>query len=480
MSEEVRFRIRISRAPLSGRCRLKIDRDHMFMATDREEEDHLMRRLHYIISIALVIVLAVGGSSVAAPGEYFGTDYDLGGATVRFQSWGEGAADRFKPGGAAEGRLEEAEKLFNCKITFEAHASWDAISDAYMARLMSGDSEYDIWDVQNLIAFYDVAPAGALFPMNEIYAQYPDLTISRLTKTLSHKGNLYILQVGPAVDEEPDRIDTGLNGIYFNKQIFEAEGLPDPYELYEAGQWNWETFTEILKKATRDTDGDGAIDQWGMTIPNVEYFIMANGAQVVTTDETGRAVLGLKDPKAERAVMQLYQWINVDKVVGYEWMTAFSSGKYAMSQMAIWMIYGAKDVAEFEWGFVPLPKGPDADRYYYPAHAVGGKVLPANSANPEALLALYSYLYYDEPGTGEQETRSWISWAFYDRESVEIAWEAARTWDGEVVMPSAYHKVFTDYITPALNGIMWEGKSYAASIEAIEGPVQVLLDELLN
>ncbi|UVI33487.1 extracellular solute-binding protein [Paenibacillus spongiae] len=34
------------------------------------------------------------------------------------------------------------------------------------------------------------------------------------------------------------------------------EGLPDPQELHEKGEWNWDTFLDIAKKATKDTNGD--------------------------------------------------------------------------------------------------------------------------------------------------------------------------------------------------------------------------------
>ena len=35
------------------------------------------------------------------------------------------------------------------------------------------------------------------------------------------------------------------------------------HELYQNGQWTWETLERIAQRATRDTDGDGVIDQWG-------------------------------------------------------------------------------------------------------------------------------------------------------------------------------------------------------------------------
>ena len=29
-------------------------------------------------------------------------------------------------------------------------------------------------------------------------------------------------------------------GMFYNKTMFEQAGLPDPYELQEAGEWTWD------------------------------------------------------------------------------------------------------------------------------------------------------------------------------------------------------------------------------------------------
>lgn len=52
--------------------------------------------------------------------------------------------------------------------------------------------------------------------------------------------------------------------IIYNKTIFEEEGLETPAELFDAGEWNYAKFLEYMAYFTRDTDGDGAIDQWGL------------------------------------------------------------------------------------------------------------------------------------------------------------------------------------------------------------------------
>ena len=46
--------------------------------------------------------------------------------------------------------------------------------------------------------------------------------------------------------------------MFVNKTLLTQEGIDMPEE-----NWNWEDFYEICKKVTRDTDGDGVLDQFG-------------------------------------------------------------------------------------------------------------------------------------------------------------------------------------------------------------------------
>lgn len=52
--------------------------------------------------------------------------------------------------------------------------------------------------------------------------------------------------------------------IIYNKTIFEEEGMETPTELYNNGKWTYAKFLEYMEYFTRDLDGDGATDQWGL------------------------------------------------------------------------------------------------------------------------------------------------------------------------------------------------------------------------
>ena len=70
--------------------------------------------------------------------------------------------------------------------------------------------------------------------------------------------------------------------LYYNPALFDAEGVAYPDET-----WDWDKFMDVATSMTKDTDGDGAADQWGFTAngwPPIQMFIWQNGGQVISDD----------------------------------------------------------------------------------------------------------------------------------------------------------------------------------------------------
>ena len=82
--------------------------------------------------------------------------------------------------------------------------------------------------------------------------------------------------------------------VYYNKTLFQENGLKTPFEYYKEGNWNWKTFLEVATKLTKDTDGDGKVDQYGFNWGgNPTTFMVHNGGNIVNvkSDGTLEAVL---------------------------------------------------------------------------------------------------------------------------------------------------------------------------------------------
>lgn len=147
--------------------------------------------------------------------------------------------------------------------------------------------------------------------------------------------------------------------MFVNKTLLDKEGISMPKE-----NWTWEDFLALCRQVTKDTDGDGIIDQFGCFDFGWQEAVCSNGA--VLFEENG-AVSYFGDSKVETAVKFVKELNAVNQ--GYI-VTAkeFDKGKVAFRPFAFseyrtykpypWRI---KKYSDFEWDCINLPAGPDGN-----------------------------------------------------------------------------------------------------------------------
>jgi multiple sugar transport system substrate-binding protein len=81
--------------------------------------------------------------------------------------------------------------------------------------------------------------------------------------------------------------------LYCNRTLFERAGEPLPDST-----WDWARFVRASRNLTRDTDGDGRVDQWGFIVSNgwppMHMWIWQNGGRLI--DPVSRTAR-LDDPR---------------------------------------------------------------------------------------------------------------------------------------------------------------------------------------
>lgn len=299
-----------------------------------------------------------------------------------------------------EGMIERFEEANNC--TVEAQFS---TKDDYGTTLTGMMTAKDLPDV-----FY-VGP--------ETVSQYVD--------------NGYVLDMDPVLEEAGlstddlmqdilnyyryDGESTGQGGLYglphdssvfayaYNKQLFDEAGLdyPDPNKPY-----TYEEFVEVCQQLTKDTDGDGEIDQWGMGAANVfmlYQYIWSNGASFASDDYK---TVTIDTPEFIEACQKF-----VDLTLKYEvtptveqdaslgvyqrWL----AGQEAFYACGTWDVAAFMDdeTFPFEW-----------DLCLYPTLSTGQSVtwcgtvgfcVSANTENPELATKLAYWMSADEEGNRE-------------------------------------------------------------------------------
>ena len=151
-----------------------------------------------------------------------------------------------------------------------------------------------------------------------------------------------------------------------NLDIIDAIGAPNPVDLFHAGQWTWDAMLEIMRAATRDTTGDGVIDQWGITGPRcalLRNLIGANDGILITENFTA----GLEHPNTIEAI-EFLEIMVVDGLWRPEWnideaantMSSFAPGTTVFTTsipFEIWRNVSPRN-ASYNFAVVPLPTGP--------------------------------------------------------------------------------------------------------------------------
>lgn len=149
--------------------------------------------------------------------------------------------------------------------------------------------------------------------------------------------------------------------VYYNKDLFAGAGLDAP-----AAGWTWDQMVESATALTKDLDGDGATDQYGLgveaSIIRVAPFVWSNGGDVVD-DETQPTSFSLDSPEAVEAMQAFFDLHQVHGVVpGDEEVEAednesrFMNGTMGMLLQSRRVVPSFRTISAFDWDVAPLPQ----------------------------------------------------------------------------------------------------------------------------
>ena len=149
--------------------------------------------------------------------------------------------------------------------------------------------------------------------------------------------------------------------LYYNTDMFKAAGVATP-----TADWTIQDFRSAAKALTLDKDGDGKVDQWGVSteIWDAEPFwgpmVLAHGGQIISADYSHTL---MTEGPARDAWDFIYGMAVEDHSImsaedlesfGYD---GFLAGVAAMAFSGHWVIPAYNDLA-FDWAVAPFPKGP--------------------------------------------------------------------------------------------------------------------------
>ncbi|WP_123041979.1 ABC transporter substrate-binding protein [Cohnella candidum] len=182
-------------------------------------------------------------------------------------------------------------------------------------------------------------------------------------------------------------------GVYYNKKLFDAAGVPYP----QAG-WTWDQFYDTAKKLTKKEGSK--YTQWGVSLPGgwlraILPLINAYGGSVISPD--GNSFEGFMNSDGTVKALELYQDMYLKDHISpsntesaaFKGVDLFGAGKVAMNVTGRWPVMDYEKNPDLSFGVAPMPVGPSgaANTICYAGYGLYSK-----SANKDEAWNYLKYL----------------------------------------------------------------------------------------
>lgn len=275
-------------------------------------------------------------------------DVDISGQTVYWM----GIYDLNPTGNADRSvALSLFEDVYGAKIQYVATTTDTRFDD--LANRINGGEPVDMFPYE-----WDAVPNGVNKGMYAPLDDYVDLSdpvyddVRDMAEMFRYNGHYYVI---PYATSDP-------LAITYSRAMMEEEGLDDPYELYQKGEWDWNAFMDMMKAFV--ANGDGEVQRYGCCGWFGQAILQSTGDTVVTYDGT-KFSNNIMSSNIERAE-HLQEEISNLGLYDHTWYSYFpTDGNILFYGMAPWALTesNAKN-PDADIFIVPFPKDPESEEYY--------------------------------------------------------------------------------------------------------------------
>ena len=254
-------------------------------------------------------------------------------------------------------------------------------------------------------------------------------------------GRMYALTYGAGIS---------LSYVFYNRKVFEDNGLETPYDFYMRDEWTVGKMHELAKALTVIEDGENV--SFGIYTHEEDAFIAATGHDLIIRDpETGKLVNNIRDPDVARALDRVQVMCREDKCMTMDQTQAWPmmmDNKLGMWAGGGWEADNFSNLCdEGLIEYVPFPRDENADKWYVHG-VVFADYIPLGAKNPEAALvwaAMNIEMGRDESETQKEKDR-FFEQKNMSREKFGPIWDRMRTRE-DFELNILMYKSFPDFRT---------------------------------
>ncbi len=180
--------------------------------------------------------------------------------------------------------------------------------------------------------------------------------------------------------------------MFVNQTLLTKEGI----EMPESG-WDWGDMYAICSRVTRDLDGDGILDQFGICNYDWQDAVYSNGGEIFQANGQSCYLADASVIDAVKYIRQLNELYQGQKAVQDD----FNEGKVAFMPLTFAEYrtyktypYKIKRYANFKWDCITMPAGPEGGNVSQVDTLLMG--ISANTRKEELAWEFLKLLTYDE------------------------------------------------------------------------------------
>ncbi len=260
-------------------------------------------------------------------------------------------------------RIRAVEDYLNIDITYDDSIGIDDTARVVQTNVAAGD------DAIQLVLSHDMTGNSPLVTQN-LCTDMTSVESIDLTRdywkfstydALTVNGHVYIAK--------PAFIIPSVGCFTFNKAMMAEYDIPEPYEEVRNGTWTIDRLMELCKIVTKDSNGDGTMDEkdtYGMVSGGDWYlnaFVWSLGSTVTALDDTGKIVLSLDTPHTVEVFGKLHEFLNLSGDTRLLGDISMKDGRALFAHTTTNGLSSLRD-SEVEYGVLPYPKWDAAQETY--------------------------------------------------------------------------------------------------------------------